>query len=74
MTFENAAAPDWLRHGRRLADQLRFGFARETLAVRYRLDEKQVSVWTVGRHLRFLIQHYRGRILDRLFGERSRPS
>ena len=73
-TFENAAAPDWLRHCRRLSDQLRFGFARETLAVRYRLDENKVSIWTMGRHLRFLTRHYRGRMLYRLFGQRGRPS
>jgi Uncharacterised nucleotidyltransferase len=73
-TFENAAAPDWLRRVRFLADQLRYGFARETLAARYRLTEDNVSIWTRARHLRFLIQYYRGRIGDRLFGQRGRMS
>ena len=73
-TLRNAAAPDWVRHGRHLADQVRFAFARETLAVRYGLDEQDVSIRTVGRHLRFLTRHYRGRMLDRLFGEHGKPS
>ena len=71
--FENAAAPDWLRHSRRLFDQLRFGFARETLSVRYGVDKK-FPIMAMIRHLLFLIGHYRGRILYRLFGRRGARS
>jgi hypothetical protein len=71
-TMARAGAPDWLRRGYFLADQLGFAFSRETLAVRYRIEQEQVSLGTVSRHLRFLVRHYRGRMLGRLFGERDR--
>ena len=73
-TIAHAGAPDWLRRGYFLADQLRFGFAKETLAVRYRLGEAEVSLATVGRHLLFLARRYRGRMLRRLTGGGDRPS
>jgi hypothetical protein len=73
-TIAHAGASDWLRRGYFLADQLRFGFAKETLAVRYRLGEAEVSLATVGRHLLFLARRYRGRMLRRLTGGGDRPS
>jgi hypothetical protein len=73
MVFKNAAAPAWLRHCRRLFDQLRFGFARETLAVRYGANTK-FPIGAMVRHLRFLVRHYRGRIFLRLFGQRGTGS
>jgi hypothetical protein len=67
-TFARAAAPDWWRRIIFLFDQLRFGFARETLATRYDLNEADVSAGTVVRHLGFLARRYRGKILRRLIG------
>jgi hypothetical protein len=72
-TMANAVAPDWLRRGSVLADEFRFAFARETLAVRYKLDPPDVSLATIGRHVRFLARHYRGRLRTRVFGRRRRP-
>jgi hypothetical protein len=66
--FANARAPDWWRRLIFLADQFRFGFARETLASRYRLNEAKVSLGTVARHIRFLGRRYRGKMLRRLSG------
>jgi hypothetical protein len=71
-SFANASAPDWLRRGRFLADQVRFSFAKETLAARYKRYPQDVSPVTSARHLRFLARHYRGRMRDRLFGYRDR--
>lgn len=67
-TFAHAARPDWVRRGFFLADQLRFGFARETMAVRYGLAESDVSPLTAARHARFLMRYYRGQVLRRLTG------
>jgi Uncharacterised nucleotidyltransferase len=72
-TIARAGAPDWLRRARFVADQLRFGFARETLALRYKLDRKEVTLATAGRHLHFLTRHHQGRVLRRLFGPRGGP-
>lgn len=69
-TFAHASRPDLLRRGYFLADQLRFGFARETMAVRYGLAESDVSLGTIGRHLAFLASRYRGQMLRRITGAR----
>jgi len=71
-TMTHALAPDWWRRARFLADQLHFGLGRQTMAVRYGVAPKQVSLCLVGRHLRFLLARHRGRLLQRLFGERDR--
>jgi hypothetical protein len=71
-TMTHARAPDWWRRARFLADQLRFGLGRQTMAVRYGVAPEQVSLRLVGRHLRFLLARHRGRLLQRLFGERDR--
>jgi hypothetical protein len=71
-TLAHAARPDWLRRGHFLAAQLRFGFARETMAVRYGLVETEVSPLTAVRHLRFLARYYRGQVLRRLMGRDAR--
>jgi hypothetical protein len=73
-TYALAQAPDWLRRTRFLVDRLRFGFARETLATRYRVGAADVSIATVGRHLLFLARRYRGQMLRHIIGRRDRPS
>lgn len=72
MTFAHAAAPHWRRRASFLADQLRHGFARETMAMRYGLAESEVSLGTVARHLKFLFGRYRGTLARRLIGHRDR--
>jgi hypothetical protein len=67
-TFRHSRRLDLLRRGCFIADQLRFGFARETMAVRYGLAESDVSLGTIGRHLWFLVRHYRGQMLRRITG------
>jgi len=67
-TFARAAAPDWWRRTIFIFDQLRFGFARETLATRYQLNAADVSVSVVVRHISFLARRYRGKMLRRLIG------
>jgi hypothetical protein len=71
-TFGHAVKPDWRRRAAFLADQLRHGFARETMAMRYGLAESEVSLGTVARHLRFLVGRYRGNMLRRLIGQGDR--
>jgi hypothetical protein len=71
-TLGNAAAPAWRRRLLVLADQFAFAFARETLAVRYRVAPGDVGVAIRASHLLFLLRHYRGRIAMRLFGQRGR--
>ncbi len=73
-TFAHAARPHLLRRALFLADQIRFGFARETMAVRYDLAESDVSLVTVGRHLKFLASRYRGQMLRRLIGPGDKSS
>jgi putative nucleotidyltransferase-like protein len=73
-TIAAAQRADWLRRARFLADQVRFGFSRKTMAVRYQLDEDAVSLATYRRHLQFLLQRYRGRLWGRLSGRGDRPS
>jgi hypothetical protein len=71
-TMTHAGAPDWWRRARFLADQLRFGLGRQTMAVRYGVAPEEVSLRLLGRHLRFLLARHRGRIRQRLLGERDR--
>jgi hypothetical protein len=73
-TIAAARRPMWLRRVRFLADQFKFGFSRETMAVSYRLDKDAVTLATYGRHLRFLLQRYRGRLWQRLTGRGDRLS
>jgi len=73
-TITTARAPMWLRRARFLADQVSFGFSKETMAVRYRLDKDAVNLATYGRHLQFLLQRYRGRVWQRLTGRGDRLS
>jgi hypothetical protein len=73
-TIAAARGPTWLRRARFLADQVSFGFSRETMAVRYRLDKDAVNLATYGRHLQFLLQRYRGRVWQRLTGRGDRLS
>lgn len=67
-TVRHAARADWLRRSFFLADQLRYGFARETMAVRYGVAEPDVTTGTAARHIAFLLRRYRGQILRRLTG------
>jgi hypothetical protein len=55
-----------------LADQVRFGFARETMAVRYGLAESEVSLLTAVRHVKFLASRYRGQMLRRIIGNQGK--
>ena len=64
--------PAWRRRLWSLTDQITFAFDRETLAVRYHIEPGDVGVATKARHLLFLLRHYRGRIVMRLFGQRGR--
>jgi Uncharacterised nucleotidyltransferase len=67
-TLTHAARSNQLRRVYFLADQLRFGFARETMAVRYGLADSDVSLVTIGRHVAFLCSRYRGQMLRRITG------
>lgn len=67
-TFAHASRSNPLRRAYFLADQLRFGFARETMAVRYGLAESDVSIITIRRHVAFLASRYRGQMLRRIMG------
>jgi hypothetical protein len=69
-TFARATAPNWWRRVIFVIDQFRFGFARRTLATRYQLNEADVSLGTVVKHVRFLARRYRGKRLQRLTGGR----
>jgi hypothetical protein len=73
-TFRLASTPHWLRRTRFIADQLRFSFARETLAMRYGVPPSRVSLVDAGRYLAYLFRQHRGRVLLRLTGRRDRPS
>ena len=68
-TLAHASRLQLLRRSYFLLDQLRFGFARETMAIRYGLPESEVSVVTLGRHVGFLASRYRGQILRRIIGQ-----
>jgi hypothetical protein len=74
VTVRHAARADWLRRGVFLADQLRYGFSRETMAVRYGVAEPDVTTRTAARHIAFLLRRYRGQILRRLTGANDRSN
>jgi len=73
-TFRLASTPHWMRRTRFIADQLRFSFARETLAMRYGIPRSRVSLMDAGRYVAHLFRQHRGRVLLRLTGHRDRPS
>jgi Uncharacterised nucleotidyltransferase len=67
-TLAHASRSDLQRRVYFLADKVRFGFARETMAVRYGLAESEGSLRMIGIHLSFLARRYRGQLLRRLTG------
>jgi hypothetical protein len=73
-TFDLAMRAHWRRRAAFIADQLRFSFARETLAKRYGKPLSRVSVTDAGRHAAGLLKLHRGRWLRRLIGRTDRPS
>jgi hypothetical protein len=73
-TFRLASQPHWTRRAKFIADQLRFSFARETLALRYGKPPSRVSLVDAGRYLVHLLRQHRGRALRRLTGYRDRLS
>jgi hypothetical protein len=73
-TLRRAHAPYWLRRALFVGDKLRFGFAPETLTVRYRLDPDRSASTAISAHIGFLLRLYRGNLLKRLTGRRDRMS
>jgi hypothetical protein len=73
-TLRLASAPHWRRRARFIGDQLRFSFARDTLAMRYGIPPSQVSVVDAGRYLGHLVRRHRGAMFRRLVGYRDRMS
>jgi DNA-binding transcriptional ArsR family regulator len=69
-----ATRPHWMRRVRFIADQLRFSFARETLAMRYGKPVARVSLADAGKHATELVRLHRGRWLRRLMGHPDLPS
>jgi hypothetical protein len=67
-TYKRAFWPYPLRRICFLTDQTRFGFSRDTMAVRYGGGQTRFSLRVLGQHLKFLRQHYRGRLIRRLTG------
>lgn len=70
------ARADWpypLRRALYVADQLRFAFSPETLALRYRSRDSS-SLGMAARHLGFLARKYRSGAFSRIFGRRDRIS
>ncbi|MFX6506489.1 hypothetical protein ABTG29_18700, partial [Acinetobacter baumannii] len=68
---------DWpypLRRTLYIADQLRFAFSPETLALRYQSRGAHSKFDMAIRHLGFLARKYRTGALDRIFGSRDRMS
>jgi Uncharacterised nucleotidyltransferase len=73
-TLDLATRPHWMRRVRFIADQLRFSFARETLAMRYGKPAAEVSLGDAGRYATQLVRLHRGRWLRRLMGHPDLPS
>lgn len=67
-TYGRAFWPYPLRRSLFLADQLRFGFSEETMAIRYGRDASVSRLGALWRHLSFLARYHRGRVLRRLTG------
>jgi hypothetical protein len=60
-----------MRWGRFTADKLAFGFARETLAVRYDKPEQEVTAGEVVKHLTFLVRMHAGNIVRKFLHRRG---
>jgi hypothetical protein len=73
-TLRRARAPYWLRRALFVGDKLRFAFAPETLAVRYRLDPDSSATAAIAAHIGFLLRLHRGNLLKRMTGRRDRMS
>lgn len=73
-TIELAFASHWRRRAKFIADQLRFSFSRDMLAVRYGKATNEISAVDAARYLIHLVRSHRGRLLRRLIGHRDRPS
>jgi hypothetical protein len=73
-TFRLAFSPYWLRRAKFIADQLRFSFARESLAMRAGVPPSQVSLMDGAKHAGRLLRLHRGRALRRLIGRSDRMS
>jgi hypothetical protein len=65
-TYRRIFWPYPLRRSLFLTDQLRFSFARETLAARYGTDPSGIG--RIRRHLSFLARSHRGGMMRRLTG------
>lgn len=63
-----ASEPDRRRRARFLTRQLRRGFSREVLALRYGVRPDAVGILLRTRHAWFLLRRYRFRLGARLFG------
>jgi hypothetical protein len=72
--FNLATKAHWRRRIAFIVDQLRFSFARETLAMRYGKPAARVTLVDAGRHAMNLLTLHRGRWLRRLLGHPNRPS
>lgn len=72
--FRFASKPHWLRRTIVITDQLRFSFARETLAMRYGKSPSQISPLDAGKYAMRLLRVHRGRMLLRLMGRGDRLS
>lgn len=66
--FVEAIQPDVRRRVRFLARQLRRGFSREIMALRYGVQPTQVGLPLRARHVWFLLRRYRFTLGERLFG------
>ena len=73
-TLRRAAWPYPARRALFIADQLRFAFDRETLALRYDSDPGQSTLGIAGKHLVYLARKYRGDALRRVVGSSKRVS
>jgi hypothetical protein len=67
-TIADAQALDALRRSRFLLRQLGRGFSREVMSQRYDVPEGEVGMLLRAKHLRFLLQRYRGQFGVRLLG------
>lgn len=73
-TLRRARAPHWLRRGLFVADKLRFAFAPETLAARYRPGEGDVGATAIAKHIGYLLRLHRSNAFRRMLGRRDRMS
>ena len=73
-TLARASDPYWRRRIGFIADQLRFAFARETLAHRYRMDERDVTVATALSQAGSILGRYGLGIVSRIAGRQDRSS